>query len=74
VHIQLGTDNVRDALQKSSTIRIAFVTCGADGTATTARSACEVRIGKPVILITFRTSGSAGLSAFRAEAAELLRY
>jgi hypothetical protein len=35
VHIQLGTDNVRDALQKSSTIRIAFVTCGADGTATT---------------------------------------
>ena len=72
MHIQLViTDNVRDALQKSSTIKIAFVR--RDGTATTARSACEVRMGKPVILIKFRTSSSAGLSAFRAEAAELLR-
>jgi hypothetical protein len=57
-HIQLViTDDVRDALQKSSTITIAFVARGAGGTATTARSACEVRIGKPVILITSRTRG-----------------
>jgi hypothetical protein len=57
-HIQLViTDNVRDALQKSPTITIAFVARGAGGTATTARSACEILIGKPVILITSRTSG-----------------
>jgi hypothetical protein len=49
------TDNLRDALQKSSTITIAFVSRGAGGTAMTARSVCEVRIGKPVILITSRT-------------------
>jgi hypothetical protein len=55
-HMQLViTDNVRDALQKSSTITIAFVARGAGGTATTARSACAVRIGEPVILITSRT-------------------
>ena len=57
-HMQLViTEDVRDALQKSSKITIAFVARGAGGTATTARSACDVRIGKPVILITSRTRG-----------------
>jgi hypothetical protein len=57
-HIQLVvTDDFRDALPKSPTITIEFVARGAGGTATTARSACEVRIGKPAILFTPRTRG-----------------